>query len=355
VEFRDASSRSRGALEGVQVSHCRQRLRSVRIVYGFFLLHEGVTPLFRGVQNPHMKLFANNTIFYCENLARPMHGDFLKTVGQIMKTKLIKNISIWAVGIIGFSGINTGLKAVPITVIDLSGGPPASGMANGAQFFAADPRPTGTGVIDPFLREQNNGSEQGINTSIPMPPFDDKPGPFTHDLLVSQLMPTMFMGTSYYMFSLDANQEHNGPISLINFELFVTTGAPISTAAGLMSLVSSGTPSFNMNGGGSQFRVDITSQTGSGSGDMFVLVPVSDIGTSGNLYLYAQFGADANGNGFPSDDGFEEWSASEGTPTNGGVPDGGSTVLMLGGALCLFGLINRKLRSQVQCRTSVPS
>lgn len=258
-----------------------------------------------------------------------------------MKRKLIKKLTAFAVGVIGVSGFNTGLMAVPITVIDLSGGPPETGTANGAIFSAADPRPTGTGVIDPFLREQENGSEQGINTSIAKPPYDDKPGPWTHDLLVSQLTPTLFMGIEYYKFSLDANQEMNGPISLINFKIFVTSGPPISNVGGLMSLVNTGTPAYNMNGGVTQYRVDITSQTGSGSGDMFVLVPMSDIGTSGNLYLYAQFGQDANGGGFASNDGFEEWNASEGVSR---VPDGGTTVMMLGAALGLFGVMNRKPR-----------
>jgi hypothetical protein len=262
-----------------------------------------------------------------------------------MKTEFFKNIMAWTIGMIGISGFNTGLMATPtpITVIDLSGGPPASGTANGAVFSADDPQPTGTGVFDPFLREQNNGSEQGINTSIAKPPFDDKPGPWTHDELVSQLGSVLFNGINYYKFSLDANQEMNGPISLINFEIFVTSGAPISNAGGLMSLVNTGTPSFNMNGGGTQFRVDVSSQHGSGSGDMFVLVPVSDIGSSGNLYLYAQFGEDANGNGFASNDGFEEWS-SELSPS--AVPDGGATVLMLGAALCALGVIHRKPATQ---------
>ncbi|HEX8898904.1 MAG TPA: hypothetical protein VF751_09420, partial [Chthoniobacterales bacterium] len=43
------------------------------------------------------------------------------------------------------------------------------------------PQPTGTGVIDPFLRVQANGTEQGYNTSGGTP-FDDKAGPWTHDI-----------------------------------------------------------------------------------------------------------------------------------------------------------------------------
>jgi hypothetical protein len=71
-------------------------------------------------------------------------------------------------------------------------------------------------------------------------------------------------------------------------------------------------------------------------------VPVSDIGTSGNLYLYAQFGLDSNGNGYIANDGFEEWYATEGgTPS---VPDSGSTLTLLGMALLGFEGLRRKLR-----------
>ncbi|HXT10228.1 MAG TPA: hypothetical protein VN873_01605 [Candidatus Angelobacter sp.] len=225
------------------------------------------------------------------------------------------------------------------TIIDLTGGPPAMGTANGAVLFAADPRPTGTGFINPFLREQNNGSETGVNTSITPPPYDDKPGPFTRDQLVSDLSVISYNSANYYEFALDANQSGNEPISLITFKIFVTTGAPFTSASDLMNEVNTGTPSFDLNNGTpGSVRVDITSNTGSGSGDMFILVPVGDIGTSGNLYLEAGFGADAAGGGFPSNDGFEEWSAITG---NRPVPDGGSTMAMLGAAIVGMGLLRK--------------
>jgi len=232
-------------------------------------------------------------------------------------------------------------KAVPITVIDLSGGAPASGTANGAIFSANSPQPTGTGVIDPFLREQNTPSETGINTSISSPPLDDKPGPWTHDLTVGQLSTVTSHGVDYYKFSLDANQEANAPISLTTFKIFVTSGSPFTTASALTGMISSGTNlRFDMNGGVTQYRVDITSQNGSGSGDMSVLVPKSAIGTSGNLYLYAGFGVDANGNGYASNDGYEEWYAQEGG--NFTVPDGGMTLALLGTSFCGLGLFARR-------------
>ncbi|MBU6410615.1 MAG: VPDSG-CTERM sorting domain-containing protein, partial [Verrucomicrobia bacterium] len=176
--------------------------------------------------------------------------------------------------------------------------------------------------------------------SIANPPYDDKAGQWTHDLLVSQLGTVTYNGHSYYQFYLDANQEADGPISLIAFQIFVTSGSPYTSSSDLTALVSSGTPAFDLNGAGA-VRVDISSQNGSGSGDMYILVPTSDIGDSGNLYLYAGFGQDASGGGYASNDGFEEWYAYEGPSP--AVPDGGGTALLLGAALVALALLRRKL------------
>ena len=236
-------------------------------------------------------------------------------------------------------------SAGPITVEDLTPGAPASGgPLNGGFVFAIDPQSTGTGVIDPFLREQigtdKKGPEEGLNTSINNPPLDDKAGTWTHDLSVSALAPVTFNGQQFYKFTLDANQVGNGPISLIQFEIFVTPGSPFTKNSDLLNLLST-TPNYDMNGGANQYRVDVSSQNGSGSGDMYFLVPVADIGNSGNLYLYAEFGADANANGFTPNDGFEEWYATEGLNSTG-VPDSGTTVALLGLGLTSVALLRRR-------------
>ena len=62
------------------------------------------------------------------------------------------------------------------TVVDLTGSND-SGTINGAQFVFTTPQPTGTGVIQPFLRLENSPVEQGYNTSGGTP-FDDKAGPW---------------------------------------------------------------------------------------------------------------------------------------------------------------------------------
>src|SRR2546423_6112137 len=71
------------------------------------------------------------------------------------------------------------------TVVDLTGSN-ESGTINGAQFIFTTPQPTGTGVIQPFLRVENTPVEQGYNTSGGTP-FDDKTGPWTHNLTFGDL------------------------------------------------------------------------------------------------------------------------------------------------------------------------
>src|SRR5947207_13622021 len=51
-------------------------------------------------------------------------------------------------------------------------------------FQFTQPQPTGTGYIDPLLRVQANGTEQGYNTSGGTP-LDDKGGLCTHDITIS--------------------------------------------------------------------------------------------------------------------------------------------------------------------------
>src|SRR5207249_10928879 len=74
------------------------------------------------------------------------------------------------------------------TVVDLTGSNDI-GTINDAQFVFTTPQPTGTGVIQTFLRLENTPIEQGYNTSGGTP-FDDKAGPWTHNLTFDDLQTT---------------------------------------------------------------------------------------------------------------------------------------------------------------------
>jgi len=240
------------------------------------------------------------------------------------------------------------------TVIDVStAGSAPNQNANGALFSFADPRPTGTGFIDPFLREQNSPTEAGVNTDIKAQimntisdggvttDYNNKdPINYTHDLVTATLIPQT---GGFFKFALDANQVANGSISLIRFQIF-TSNTKFTDAAALGAFVSGTTGlAFDMNGGATKYRVDITSNSGSGSGDMTVLVPSAGF-TGTYTYLVCRLVLEKNSGGFASNDGFEEWTTKTATapPT---VPDGGSTLLLLGSAFASLGLFGRGRKS----------
>jgi len=228
----------------------------------------------------------------------------------------------------------------------------SSGTLNGALFYQADPRPTGTGVIDPFLRLQNTGTETGLNTSLDTPNqpiLDDKPGIWTHDLALSSLNQVTVNGTAYYKFLLDINQTAASPLlTMDTVKIYVTSGA-FTTLNSLNNFISSiqnntgqgKNPAYDM--GANTVTLNYSLNSGSGSGDMFMYVPVSDLGTDTTgtkyVYLYTQFGVPN-----ASNDGFEEWAASEAPPSPTTVPDSATTMTLLGMACVGIEGLRRKIR-----------
>jgi len=170
------------------------------------------------------------------------------------------------------------------------------------------PQPTGTGVIDPFLRVQANGTEQGYNTSGGTP-FDDKAGPWTHDIQFSDLQTTTVTvnGTSYFKILVDLNEPNGAKstIDLTNLQ-FYTSSTGGQTTTNLSSL---GTLRYSMDtaGGDNTVQFDAARNNGSGSGDAFIYIPTSAFaGTNANdfVYMYVNFGsADMTTAG-----GFEEFT-----------------------------------------------
>jgi hypothetical protein len=180
-----------------------------------------------------------------------------------------------------------------------------------AIFQFTQPQPTGTGYIDPFLRVQANGTEQGYNTSgvTPSAPFDDKAGIWTHDIQFSDLQSTTVTinGTSYFKILVDLN-EPNGTKSTISLEniQFYTSATGSKTTENLSQL---GTLRYSLDtaGGDNTVQFDASRNNGSGSGDAFLYIPTSAFaGTNSNdyVYMYVNFGsADMTTAG-----GFEEFT-----------------------------------------------
>jgi hypothetical protein len=228
----------------------------------------------------------------------------------------------------------------------------ASGTINGAIYQQAPPQPTGTGYIDSFVRVQINpasgtpGIEQGYNATVrPVMP-DVKTDPiFTHDIQLSSVP----IVNGYYQFLLDINEPNGSKSGLTLFELEIwLKGSPLTSAATYADLSGSGAvKTYDMDGapaGDSRVNLDASLNSGSGSGDMFLYVPVTTLGTDGSKYVYL-FSAFGNVDAMADEAqaGFEEWAVLN---PQAQVPDAGSTVMLLGVAMLGFEGLRRRFSAK---------
>lgn len=220
-------------------------------------------------------------------------------------------------------------------------------------------QPTGTGVIDPFLRVQDSndtgGSEQGYNLDITTTaPMDDlstsgSGGNYVHSVLFSD----MDASGGYVKLLLDANQTGSNPqLSLTDLAIWVGDSQAPQNSGSLSALVSAlGTADYELDAGTDK-QVNLAVQTsngfdannGSGSGDLYVYIPVSYFAGGGTYFtLYCEFAKNPSLDpAYPNDDGFEEWAYVSGPNS---VPDSGGTLALLGSAIAGLGFLVRRLKA----------
>ena len=235
------------------------------------------------------------------------------------------------------AGVATNARAA--TIIDLSSGD--SGSANGAFYQWTDYGATGSGNMNAFLRVQNKDIEQGYNHSLGnVGPWDTKAGIHTHDIQYQDLVTRTILGIDYYEFLLDVNEASGQDkefLSLDNVQIFTRGSAITSADENLNGL---GTQRFNSdNGDDVTVKLDYSRNSGSGSGDMFLYVPVANfVGAfpEDYVYLYSHFG-----DMWASDAGFEEWGLLPRSITGGGGGGGDvppeNTPVPEPGTMALFG------------------
>ena len=272
----------------------------------------------------------------------------------------------WIIALVatGFGLHTQEARAAYITaagLLDVSGSTPAEKQAIaaiGGNFIVTNTtrQPTGTGVLNPFVRIQQKGDEEGYNTSDGSP-LDDKAGIWTHDLRFSAVQAAVNIGgTAYREFILDVNQDHNGPLSLNQIQIFQSTSPPGATGTAsaadsthnaLLTFNPLVTPGvievFRMNNQAvspSNLEIWALTDSGSGSGDMYLYVKESLFVQDPDSYitLYSQFGK-PNGK-YASSAGFEEWAVDPPAP----VPAPPTVLLIAAGvpALGLRRLVRRK-------------
>ena len=240
------------------------------------------------------------------------------------------------------------------------------GSAGTAIFQVVNPQPTGTGVIDSFLRVQMKGYEEGFNTDARPALCDNvdcdiKTDPnYTRDLTVAEVPIVEIGGVEYREFFLDINEPTADPkqyITLDQIEIYLSNTAGLnsySSTSGLTGATKiwdldtvmppsgpSGDNWINLNYG--------LLGGGSGTGDMVMYIPNALFGSQTYVYLYSQFGCISKGKDktcgtygdgtkysapFASQAGFEEWWVYN--YQNGGGGGGGASPVPEPGTLTLL-------------------
>jgi hypothetical protein len=237
-------------------------------------------------------------------------------------------------------------------------------------------QPAGTGIFEPFLTLDSNGQtstgntriESGYNTDGFTALYLDQLRPQWNDrLTLGQLARINIGGINYVAFELDANEPGNNKsiISIDNIRVY--TSATDHTAAvgnNLANLNNLGTLRWalnnpNQNPDGS-FNIDDWvkldsnqenveagpnfSNGGSGKSDMIVYIPLTAFAgalDTDYVWFYNLNGVHYTADGdLAAEAGYEEWRA---VLDINRVPDGGSTMIILGFAMVGLEALRRRL------------
>ena len=178
----------------------------------------------------------------------------------------------------------------------------------GAIWSTAPTQSTGTGVINSFVRVSGaaNGAVDGHNTGGAASNNETNGHLFARTLGEVPLID--IGGSLYYEFFLDINQEKNDPLlALNNVQICLSSTSGNLTQADACPTATSYTMGTFGGDANQWIKLDYQLNSGSGSGDLFMYIPVNTLGTNMTdyIYLFSQFGAISS---YENNDGFEEWA-----------------------------------------------
>jgi hypothetical protein len=213
----------------------------------------------------------------------------------------------------------------------------------GTAIFTTDyTQPAGTGVFDPFLSIQANGTEEGYNTSTGV--FDTKREPqWNHELTVGDLEQsrTTINGVDYFSFTLDVNEPNAGEKSLISLDA-LQLYASNKTGQQTRNVSQLGTKVFDLDLPTNNYILYDDANSGSGQADIAFFIPVSafaGLSPDTYIYMYQHFGSYFSSEGTATTQGgFEETRIAVNIRP---VPEP-SAILPLAGVLG-FALTSRRL------------
>lgn len=270
--------------------------------------------------------------FVCDCWARLMHlfrhyheaGDAMKNLKNLMKNVPGK-LAVAAAIVASFS--------VQAGTLDLTLG--GTGTIGAATFSTNTQQPTGTGVIDPFVQlgGANPPIKQAYNTTVNNVYDNTSPDNWNHAIRVGNIgFIDLGGGVTVMRFLLDINQTDSGTNSLLTLDevqLFIslTPNQSIEPSLGTFDVLGLADSAlvYQMDADPEDNAVlmEYSLNSGSGTGDIYMDIPLSAFESAFTalglasamdknnafIYLYSRVGE-----GYPNNDGFEEWAAFTGQP-----------------------------------------